>query len=254
MLITTTWLSQPLVIAKKKNQDFRAFCESVAKRPICKGLSLTDFLIMPVQRIPRYVMLLESLLKATPVDHPDRTDLSEAFKKMSLVATYVNEKKRDVDALDRVLDIQEKLVGKYDKLGEPHRRYITEGNLKIITGKKEKEHYWFLFNDLMVQAKVSSRRFSGRFGSLSKKNSERKLKFTFVCQIELIPEMEIEEFNVRNASEFGFRLFSKEKEFIFGCGTVKEKDDWMNAIEKAIRHLKTIKERLTDMNSDNMIV
>jgi len=66
--------------------------------------------------------------------------------------------------------------------------------------------------------------------------------------------MEIEEFNVRNASEFGFRLFSKEKEFIFGCGTVKEKDDWMNAIEKAIRHLKTIKERLTDMNSDNMIV
>ena len=35
------------------------------------GLDLESFLIMPVQRVPRYIMFLEGLLKATPEEHPE---------------------------------------------------------------------------------------------------------------------------------------------------------------------------------------
>ncbi len=38
----------------------------------CRGLGMHDFLIMPVQRVPRYVLLLSALRKETPESSPDR--------------------------------------------------------------------------------------------------------------------------------------------------------------------------------------
>ena len=32
---------------------------------------LDSYLITPIQRIPRYVMLLQEMLKVTPTHHPD---------------------------------------------------------------------------------------------------------------------------------------------------------------------------------------
>lgn len=48
-----------------------------------------NFLILPVQRLPRYVLLLRDLLKFTPEEHTDFENLSKAVDKMSSVADYV---------------------------------------------------------------------------------------------------------------------------------------------------------------------
>ena len=48
-----------------------------------------DFLIMPVQRIPRLKLMLEELLKNTWPAHPDFVDLGLAAKKIAEVASYV---------------------------------------------------------------------------------------------------------------------------------------------------------------------
>lgn len=40
------------------------------------GLSVESFLILPVQRIPRYVLLLQDLLKYTNATHQDFNNLS----------------------------------------------------------------------------------------------------------------------------------------------------------------------------------
>ena len=45
--------------------------EESSESPEAKGLFLISYLIMPVQRVPRYIMLLEDLLKHTPEDHSD---------------------------------------------------------------------------------------------------------------------------------------------------------------------------------------
>ena len=45
-------------------EDFATFCHRIqTTEPRCRGLSLSSFLIMPIQRIPRYVLLLRELLK-----------------------------------------------------------------------------------------------------------------------------------------------------------------------------------------------
>ena len=45
---------------------------------------LRDLLIMPVQRLPRYVMLLHELNSKTKADHPDAKDLANAEAQMKV--------------------------------------------------------------------------------------------------------------------------------------------------------------------------
>ena len=40
------------------------------------------YLIAPVERIPRYVLLLKDIIKKTPEDHPDYSQLVQAEGKM----------------------------------------------------------------------------------------------------------------------------------------------------------------------------
>ena len=80
----------------------------------CNGLDLASFLITPVQRIPRYVMLLQDLFRNTPDSHTDYSNLNKALEKMRDVAEYVNEKKRVAENLNQVNAVQEALGRKIE--------------------------------------------------------------------------------------------------------------------------------------------
>lgn len=57
--------------------------------PESLGHTLRSLLIMPVQRIPRYNLLLQELLKETPDSHPDFANLTDALDSMRKVAEHV---------------------------------------------------------------------------------------------------------------------------------------------------------------------
>jgi len=52
---------------RKDKPDFDFFCKLQEK---CEGLSLESFLIMPVQRLPRYLLLLSELIKRSQARTP----------------------------------------------------------------------------------------------------------------------------------------------------------------------------------------
>uniref|UniRef100_A0A0B7BC31 Dynamin-binding protein n=1 Tax=Arion vulgaris TaxID=1028688 RepID=A0A0B7BC31_9EUPU len=58
---------------------------------------MASILIRPVQRILKYPLLLNELLKNTEEDHPDREDTKAAIKEMTNVAMAINEYKRRKD-------------------------------------------------------------------------------------------------------------------------------------------------------------
>lgn len=58
-------------------------------------------LIKPVQRILKYPLLLNELLKATEDDHRDKADLLEATNVMMDMANHINESKRRQDLIDK---------------------------------------------------------------------------------------------------------------------------------------------------------
>jgi len=95
------------------------------------GHHLRDLLIVPVQRIPRYVILLEEIARYTDTTHPDYKDLSLALSKMHCIADYVNEKKRDFESLAQVSAIQDTLVG-ISILEYPRLRFLLEGTYFLL--------------------------------------------------------------------------------------------------------------------------
>eukprot|EP01105_Mastigella_eilhardi_P012874 TRINITY_DN2934_c0_g1_i4.p1 TRINITY_DN2934_c0_g1~~TRINITY_DN2934_c0_g1_i4.p1 ORF type:complete len:825 (-),score=286.27 TRINITY_DN2934_c0_g1_i4:57-2474(-) len=85
-----------------RNSDFNTWLEHASQDPRLKNLDIYAYLIMPVQRIPRYVLLLQNLCRFASKSQPDYPQLVEAFEKMKDVATHINEKKRDVEAMFKV--------------------------------------------------------------------------------------------------------------------------------------------------------
>ena len=55
-----------------QNSNFPPF--SLQAMPECRSLSLQHHMLTPIQRIPRYVLLLKDYIKHLPDDSPDKAD------------------------------------------------------------------------------------------------------------------------------------------------------------------------------------
>ena len=76
-----------------KNDSLIRQVNSLSMDARCRGNGLESFLILPVQRIPRYKMLFAEVVKLSSNDHADFEDLQNALQQASAVATQINEGK-----------------------------------------------------------------------------------------------------------------------------------------------------------------
>lgn len=67
------------------NRRFNEVVEAGRINPLCEGLSMESFLVLPVQRIPRYKMLLDEIRKFTPPEHPDYMNIVMACETVSVI-------------------------------------------------------------------------------------------------------------------------------------------------------------------------
>jgi hypothetical protein len=95
-----------------KSKRYRALLEKCTSP---ERQDLASFLIMPVQRLPRYILLLRELYKHTPPTHPDEPLLAKAVEKVSAVAEFVNEKKRNAEQLMQLHALQQQLKPDKDR-------------------------------------------------------------------------------------------------------------------------------------------
>jgi hypothetical protein len=87
------------------------FRQSRRFKPGTDQLDLSSLLVMPIQRIPRYVLLLKELLKYTPESHVDFNSIHQALSMMEETANMMNEKKREAENLEKLDQIQSSLSG-----------------------------------------------------------------------------------------------------------------------------------------------
>lgn len=52
----------------------------IKRSNVLRGMNLEDFLVKPVQRLPKYVLLLKDLLKHTDLDHPDFLNIKNSLE------------------------------------------------------------------------------------------------------------------------------------------------------------------------------
>lgn len=138
----------------RSNSEFSKFVSLQEARPECCGLRLSSQLITPVQRIPRYKLLLKDLLKHTRRTHPDYSKLSKAADQIESVASHINEFIRQHENFNKMLVIQNSLTGPtVPGILAPARRFFHEGRLMKICYRKAKERMVFLFSDILIYAK-----------------------------------------------------------------------------------------------------
>ena len=134
-----------------KNTDLRDYHDAVThKTYLTGGNSLQSLLIMPIQRIPRYRLLLEEIIKKTPEDIACFMNLKKALEEIKNVANIVNQSMKDGESRAKVLAIQSR-IGNNRTLVAAARTFVMEGPLMEVDRKKPSEDlYWFLFNDLLI--------------------------------------------------------------------------------------------------------
>lgn len=133
-----------------EHKDFRKYLDSVENTPAMLGNKLSDVLITPVQRIPRYVLLLKDMLISTPSTHPDRRFVEEAHTLVREIADYVNRTKQLADNVAELRTLQQKFSGYTGKLDSlPARKFIKDTPLVV---NKEKVRMW-VFNDIAVMTR-----------------------------------------------------------------------------------------------------
>ncbi|EFC44398.1 rhoGEF domain-containing protein [Naegleria gruberi] len=137
-----------LIERKKK---FAAYIEKQQNNPKCKNLPLAAYLIQPVQRIPRYRLLLADVIKLTPTDHVDFDDLQKGYQAILEIADWVNERKRENENQHSLTKLQLKLTdSEFKQIFLPHRKLIskTETLKSTITFKDHESDFdkYFAFN------------------------------------------------------------------------------------------------------------
>ncbi|XP_071543645.1 intersectin-1-like isoform X3 [Panulirus ornatus] len=72
------------------------------EHPAVQGLTLTFFMLKPMQRITRYPLLIKQLLKYTPEGHPDYHNTQEALTASETLCAQVNEAVSQRDNTDKL--------------------------------------------------------------------------------------------------------------------------------------------------------
>ncbi|XP_073246114.1 intersectin-2-like isoform X3 [Porites lutea] len=85
---------------EKNNEKFRNFLAKVN----CNQ-TLDSLLLMPIQRVPRYQLILKELVKRTSKDHPDYDNLTEALSKAQKTAEALNEHIRQIENETKVVEV-----------------------------------------------------------------------------------------------------------------------------------------------------
>jgi len=139
---------------KLTRKVFRKFLESKEYQPEVNFQALIGFLIRPVQRIPRYNLLLRELIKNTEEDHPDLNNLTKANTSVVNLANYVNEKLREAMNQEKCIHIENIVGGLNFELIQASRKFIKEGALGYISSKNGiQSRYVFLFSDMLLSTK-----------------------------------------------------------------------------------------------------
>ncbi|PNI39060.1 FGD6 isoform 2 [Pan troglodytes] len=207
----------------KKNPGFAAVVREFEMSPRCANLALKHYLLKPVQRIPQYRLLLTDYLKNLIEDAGDYRDTQDALAVVIEVANHANDTMKQGDNFQKLMQIQYSLNGHHE-IVQPGRVFLKEGILMKLSRKVMQPRMFFLFNDALLYTTPVQ---SGMY-KLNNMLSLAGMKVRKPTQEAYQNELKIE---------------SVERSFILSASSATERDEWLEAISRAIEEYA--KKRIT---------
>jgi FYVE/RhoGEF/PH domain-containing protein 5/6 len=210
---------------------------------INRCVNVESLIILPIQRIPRYVLLLTDLLQHTDKHHPDYSSLEKCTEAMKEVAVDINTAITKAEARAKCLNIQSLWDTKFNtkqlpisSLVEAHRVFIKDGHLTKQCRNERKIRRFFLFNDLLIYAHISG--------------PERRLVVdrTFFLETTSIQDGSLDPSLPGN--ELAFQIIGVGKSFTVYADSIDEKQEWMSILEETISQHKDFHNRSGNIAED----
>ncbi|KAG2382848.1 hypothetical protein C9374_004815 [Naegleria lovaniensis] len=151
---------------RAQNKEFDRWIKKRKSHPRSRNLEIHSFLVCPVQRIVRYKLLIENLLKTTEEDHPDFFPLTKSLEMVIDMANQQNisikltNNRVKVRMLTQLFDLYEQLGCSLTQSGAvvEDNLLVREGDVEISISKEEstspkknkKSQRAYLFSNVLV--------------------------------------------------------------------------------------------------------
>uniref|UniRef100_A0A8C5R2F9 FYVE, RhoGEF and PH domain containing 3 n=1 Tax=Leptobrachium leishanense TaxID=445787 RepID=A0A8C5R2F9_9ANUR len=218
----------------QRSSVFKDVIYAVQKEEVCGNLTLQHHMLEPVQRIPRYELLLKDYLKKLPEDSPDRKDSDKSLELISTAANHSNAAIRKMEKMHKLLEVYERLGGEED-IVNPANEFIKEGNIQKLSAKNgtAQDRYLYLFNSMLLYC-VPKLRLMGQ-------------KFSVREKID-IAGLQVQEI-VKQNSAHTFLIMGKKRSLELQARTEEEKQQWIQVIQATIELHKQNSDTFRAFNS-----
>ncbi|XP_028739300.1 FYVE, RhoGEF and PH domain-containing protein 1 isoform X1 [Peromyscus leucopus] len=220
----------------ERSTQFKVIIHEVQKEEACGNLTLQHHMLEPVQRIPRYELLLKDYLLKLPHGSPDSKDAQKSLELIATAAEHSNAAIRKMERMHKLLKVYELLGGEED-IVSPTKELIKEGHILKLSAKNgtTQDRYLILFNDRLLYC-VPRLRLLGQ-------------KFSVRARID-VDGMELKESSNLNMPRT-FLVSGKQRSLELQARTEEEKKDWVQAINSTLlKHEQTL-ETFKLLNSTN---
>nr|XP_008113790.1 PREDICTED: FYVE, RhoGEF and PH domain-containing protein 3 isoform X2 [Anolis carolinensis] len=226
MDMVNTWM--------QRSSPFKDVIQNIQKQDVCGNLTLQHHMLEPVQRIPRYELLLKDYLKKLPGESPDRKDAEKSLELISTAANHSNAAIRKMEKMHKLLEVYERLGGEED-IVNPANELIKEGHIQKLSAKNgtAQDRYLFLFNSMVLYC-VPKLRLIGQ-------------KFSVREKID-IAGLQVQEIVKQNVAHT-FSITGKKRSLELQARTEEEKKEWIQVIQATIEKHKQNSETFRAFNN-----
>ncbi|XP_033987378.1 FYVE, RhoGEF and PH domain-containing protein 4-like [Trematomus bernacchii] len=202
----------------ERSSAFRNIVQEIQSQEECGSLTLQHHMLEPVQRVPRYEMLLKDYLKKLHKDSPDYGPAHKALETISMAATHSNSAIHKAESLKRLLEIYE-MVGD-EEVVNPTNEFLREGRLLKLAARNTSamERHLFLFNNFLLCCHP-------KFSLVGQ-------RFTVRCRIG-VDGMQVQE-TTNEDHLYTFQVSGKERILELQAISEQDRDEWIKVIQEAI--------------------
>ncbi|EFC47381.1 rhoGEF domain-containing protein [Naegleria gruberi] len=212
----------------KENPGFDSYMNEMERNARKQGkVGFFSYMIQPVQRLPRYTLLLNELLKHTPETHYDFKNINEALELSKQVSSHVNSAMNVVQNQMKMNEIDTTIGKLHENIGgsiiKPSRCFVMEGEdflvSEIVLGRKIKKgdkRTLILLNDMVLIAK----------------------KGKYSCHINFKNEMNVEYFKYPwiyfdlDYDKQSFEIVTEDVTYLITCPTAIACNEWIDKLSQ----------------------
>jgi hypothetical protein len=174
---------------------------------------------MVVQRIPRYIMLLQKLQEHSDIEHVDSTFVAEAVDQLSVLMSGHNEQIKEGQRMIKMKKIEQTLQMELDT----GRIFLKQTKITMFEGLLELENRYtvYLFDDILIL------------------DDEKRALMKPICRMYSLYHVFIVG-GGNDTIELQVKEESNHLKIVFP--NHKEKAEWMELLEKTLAEVKERKE------------